>query len=676
MKEMSSAAKALTARQFFSRHGLLSKWHPHYEFRPGQLEMAEAIEAALAEKKHLLVDAGTGTGKTLAYLAPAILSGKRVVISTGTKNLQEQLFYKDIPFLQKHFDRPLEVCYMKGRNNFACRQKIYDAEKQPMLNGLEEIADFQIIREWEKTTTTGDRAEIKTLPESSSAWQKLDARRDLCSGQKCQQFERCFLTLMHQRAHESDIIIVNHHLFFADLAVKDDDYGGIIPEYAAVVFDEAHEIEDVVGKYFGAGVSNYQFQELVRDVAAVSRAKQFGSGELDRILETLDDRAEQFFALFGESEGRVGFKGHVAFFERHQEKYDDVLRALELVATQLQLVKNAPEDVLPLHRRALELKLQLEFWSRGDNRSFVYWIERRGRGCFLQATPIDVSTILEEKLFDALDTVILTSATLAVGGTFEFTEKRLGIRHTRSLVVPSHFEYQKQALLYVPQHLPDPRTPAFPKAAAEEVTRILKHTQRPRVCLFTSYQQMRMVYDRVSLEIDYPTLLQGTGPRSALLDEFRRTPALRPVRHLVVLAGSGCAGRSVELRYHRQVAVRGSERSCCGSQNPAHPGRRRQSVLRLSDSAGGAGAETGIRTADPQQDGSGSAGSVGQSNYQAALRAGIFRQPAGLRLHYRAQRRGEVFRCLKFPWNRPSRPGTRCATIRANARTCTATITV
>ncbi len=234
---MSSAVNAPGARQFFSRHGLLSKWHPRYEYRAGQLEMAEAVEQAIADKKHLLVDAGTGTGKTLAYLVPAILSGKRVVVSTGTKNLQEQLFYKDVPFLEKHFARPLQVCYMKGRNNFACRQKIYDAEREPILAGLEEIADFQIIREWEKTTATGDRAEIKTLPEGSSAWHKIDARRELCSGSKCKQFERCFITQMHQRAHESDIIIVNHHLFFADLAVKDEEFGGIIPEYAAVVFD-------------------------------------------------------------------------------------------------------------------------------------------------------------------------------------------------------------------------------------------------------------------------------------------------------------------------------------------------------------------------------------------------------------------------------------------------------
>jgi ATP-dependent DNA helicase DinG len=521
---MASAAKTLTARQFFSRHGVLSKWHPRYEFRPGQLEMAEAVESALAEKKHLLVDAGTGTGKTLAYLVPALLSGKRVVVSTGTKNLQEQLFYKDIPFLQQHFDRPLQVCYMKGRANFACRQKIYDAEREPMLSGLEEVADFQIIREWEKTTTTGDRSEIKTLPESSTAWQKLDARRDLCTGQKCQQFERCFLTEMHRRAHESDIIIVNHHLFFADLAVKEEDFGGIIPEYAAVVFDEAHEIEDVAGRYFGTGVSSYQFQELVRDVMAVSRAKKFGSGELDRVLDTLEDRAQQFFLLFGESEGRVAFKNHTAFFDQHGEALEDLKRALELMGSHLQLVKNAPEDVVPLFRRTQELSQRLEFWRKGADRAYVYWVERRGRGCYLQATPIDVSALLEEKLFDTLDTVILTSATLAVGETFEFTEKRLGIRHARSLVVPSHFEYAKQALLYVPQHLPDPRSPAFARAAAEEIARILRHSRGRAFVLFTSYQQMRLVYDRVSLEIDYPTLMQGTGPRNALLDEFRATP--------------------------------------------------------------------------------------------------------------------------------------------------------
>ncbi|MDQ2945166.1 MAG: DEAD/DEAH box helicase [Acidobacteriota bacterium] len=485
--------------------------------------MAEAVESALADKKHLLVDAGTGTGKTLAYLVPAILSGKRVVISTGTKNLQEQLFYKDIPFLQKHFPYPLKVCYMKGRSNFACRQKIYDAEKEPVLTGLEEFADFEIIRQWEKTTATGDRAEIKTLPEQSSAWIKLDARRDLCTGQKCQQFERCFLTQMQQRARESDIVIVNHHLFFADLTVRDQEFG-IIPEYAAVIFDEAHEIEDVAGQYFGIGVSSYQFQELGRDVAALSTRKEFGSQELNRILEVLRDHAETFFFLFGETEGRTGFRAHDTFLEEHSEGYANLLRVLELLGTHLKLIKHAPEEVHPLLRRTGEIARSLEFWMGGGEKNYVYWVERRGRGCFLQATPIDVSSVLEDKLFNSVDAVILTSATLAVGSTFDFAEKRLGLRHARKLVVASHFDYQRQALLYVPQHLPDPRDAAFNAAACGEIVRLLHLSQGRAFVLFTSYQQMRLAYDRVSLQIEYPVLLQGTGPRNALLDEFRRTP--------------------------------------------------------------------------------------------------------------------------------------------------------
>ncbi len=267
----------MTAKSFFGRRGLLSRSHPHYEYRPGQLEMAEAVESALKERRHLIVEAGTGTGKTLAYLVPSILAGERVVISTGTKNLQEQLYFKDLPFLQSFFDRPLAVCYMKGRANYLCRQKLYDAERDPMLTGFEEIRDFQLIRDWERTTETGDRSEVRELPEVSSTWWKLDARSDLCAGQKCKQFDRCFITEMHRRAVQSDIIIVNHHLFFADLAVRDQAYGGILPEYSAVIFDEAHEIEEVAGQYFGMSVSNLQLQELVKDTAAISRRKLFAT---------------------------------------------------------------------------------------------------------------------------------------------------------------------------------------------------------------------------------------------------------------------------------------------------------------------------------------------------------------------------------------------------------------
>jgi ATP-dependent DNA helicase DinG len=522
---MTTEARAAGARQFFARHGTLSKWHPNFEHRPGQMQMAEAVESALAERKHLIVEAGTGTGKTLSYLVPAILSGKRIVVSTGTKNLQEQLFFKDIPFLQKHFSKPIQVCYMKGRNNYACLQKIYDADKEAILTGLEEVADFQIIRKWLETTEFGDRAEIKTLPESSSAWAKVDARGDLCTGQKCKQFEKCFITLMHQRAAASDIIIVNHHLFFADLALKDEQFeGGILPEYHAVVFDEAHEIEDVAGQYFGTQVSNYRVMELRRDTGVISRGKKFGSAELDRILERLEEISGLFFRLFGEFEGRTGFTGREAFLDKNRETYGDLLAALELTASHLKLLKNPPEDVFVLHRRALEIQEALKFILESNDASFVYWLERRGRGVFLQATPIDVSSILAERFFDRIDSAILTSATLAVAGGFGFVEKRLGLRHARNLIVPGHFDYQKQALLYVPQHLPDPRSAAFLTAASDEVLRILEHSRGRAFVLFTSYSQMRTMYDRISYALDYPTLLQGTGPRSALLEEFRRTP--------------------------------------------------------------------------------------------------------------------------------------------------------
>jgi ATP-dependent DNA helicase DinG len=513
------------ARQFFSRHGTLSKWHPNYEYREGQVEMAEAVEAAFAEKRHLIVEAGTGTGKTLAYLVPALLSGKRIVVSTGTKNLQEQLFFKDVPFLQKHFPRPLKVSYMKGRNNYACRQKIYDADKEPVLTGLEEVADFQIIREWEKTTEFGDRAEIKRLPENSTAWAKLDARGDMCSGQKCANFERCFLTLMHQRAQESDVVIVNHHLFFADLALRDESHeGGILPEYHAVVFDEAHEIEDVAGQYFGVSVSNYQLQDLRRDIAAVGRAKKFGTPELDRVLERLDELTVQFFGLFGEGDRRASFQGRDAFREENEEIYSGLLTALDLIGSHLKLLQNPPDEVVPLMRRTLELGQGVRFVLESDEEEFVYWVERRGRGCFLQATPIDVSGILAERLFNRVETIVLTSATLAVAGEFDFVRARLGVANARTLIVPGHFDYQKQALLYVPQQLPEPRSPAFVKAASEEIMRILRHSRGRAFVLFTSHQQMRVVHDKVSFEIEYPTLLQGTAPRSALLDEFRATP--------------------------------------------------------------------------------------------------------------------------------------------------------
>src|SRR2546426_10155764 len=290
--------------QFFAPGGVLSRRHPAYEFRRGQLQMAQAVEQALEEKRHLIVEAGTGTGKTLAYLLPVIRSGKRVIISTGTKNLQEQLFYKDIPFLEQalfpNAEGKLNVCYMKGRNNYLCRKKLYDLTDQPVLSGLEEIEHYRAIVAWEKTTQTGDRAELAALPEASALWFKLDARADTCLGQKCSQWDRCFITEMHRRAVESDIIIVNHDLFFADLAIKQQaEYApdaGILPDVGTVIFDEAHELEDVAGSYFGISVSNTRGEDLCRNVEASLPRTRMLSAALFGAVRSLRDRAVFVFA--------------------------------------------------------------------------------------------------------------------------------------------------------------------------------------------------------------------------------------------------------------------------------------------------------------------------------------------------------------------------------------------
>lgn len=509
--------------------------------------MALAVEAALKEQRHQIVEAGTGTGKTLAYLVPAILSGKRVIISTGTKNLQEQLFFKDIPFLEQLFPGGIRACYMKGRSNYLCRQKVYDAEREPILSGLEEVSDFAIIRDWEKQTETGDRAELAGLSDASTAWGKVDARGDMCSGQKCKSFERCFITLMHQRAMESDIIVVNHHLFFADLAVKEDDYGAILPDYAAVIFDEAHEIEDVAGQYFGLSVSSHQIEDLRRDVLSVARRKQVASNDLDQLLSILADRSDHFFARFPQQEGRAGFNHHNKFLEKHGDIYQDVLSSLELLGTWLSLVKDAPEEIIPLHRRTKALAESLQTWMEGANPDYVYWLERRGRGIYLQATPINVAGLLAEKVFAQIPTVILTSATLAVEEKFNYVRERLGMTTGRELIVPSHFDYPNQALLYVPHHLPDVRDPGFTAKAAEEIRSILKASRGRAFVLFTSYQQMRTIYDIVEPGLDYPVLLQGRAPQRVLLDEFRSTP------HSVLFATSS---------FWQGVDVQGDQLSC------------------------------------------------------------------------------------------------------------------
>src|SRR3984957_19511786 len=534
-----SDASRSSLYQFFAPGGLLARSHPAYEFRRGQLQMAQAVELALEEKRHLIVEAGTGTGKTLAYLLPVIRSGKRVIVSTGTKNLQEQLFYKDVPFLEQALygeaasGSRLSVCYMKGRNNYLCRKKLYDLTDQPVLSGLEEIEHYRAIAAWEKVTQSGDKAELASLPEASALWHKLDARSDTCLGQKCSAWERCFITEMHRRAMESDIIIVNHHLFFADLSIKQQaDYApdaGILPEVGAVIFDEAHELEDVAGSYFGVSVSNGRVEELCRDVEASLQRNHMLSVSISGALKSLRERSMFFFALLPQGEGRFSFEGRREFLEENGDEFSGLQKSFARLGSELENLPSKPEEVFNFARRAQELQVQFGFLMESEDRNTVFWIERRRGGrdklnVYLQATPIDVAPILKTCLFDQLECAVLTSATLAVGGGFEYMRRRLGLEHTRESVLPSHFDYENQALFYVPPDLPDPRTPQFAAKAADRIRCLLEITRGRAFVLFTSYAQMNDVYQRLLGELDFPMLLQGDAPKSALLEEFRLTP--------------------------------------------------------------------------------------------------------------------------------------------------------
>jgi ATP-dependent DNA helicase DinG len=437
---------------------------------------------------------------------------------------------------------------MKGRNNYLCRKKLYELTDQPVLSGLEEIEQYRAIGAWEKTTGTGDRAELAELPEASLLWHKVDARADACIGQKCSEWERCFITEMRRKAMESDIIIVNHHLFFADLAIKLQADGapdaGILPDAAAVVFDEAHELEDVAGNYFGISVSNLRMEELARDVENSLQHHRMLSASLSGALGSLRERSQFFFSLLPPGDGRFAFDTRREFLEENGDEFVALNQALTRLAGELEGLPQKPEEVFNFVRRAQEIQVQLGFAMESEDRNTVFWIERRGgrwgsrggttaggessnrgrQNVFLQATPIDVGPILRECLWSKLECAVLTSATLAVGGGFEYIRQRLGLEHARESVLPSHFDYESQALLYVPPDLPDPRTPQFTARAAERIRRLLEITRGRAFVLFTSYAQMNDIYQRLLGEVEFPILRQGDAPKSALLEEFRSTP--------------------------------------------------------------------------------------------------------------------------------------------------------
>lgn len=527
--------------EIFGKDGLIAKYHKDYEYRLGQIKMAEAVLRAFEEKKHLIVEAGTGTGKTLAYLVPAIAAAlgqkKRIIISTGTKNLQEQLMEKDIPFLQKVLPKKFTAAYMKGRSNYACLYRIGKAENQPILEGLDEMDYFEEIRHWARESATGDRAELVNLPENLSFWGRINAKSETCLGQKCPDFEPCFVTRMRARAEEADIVIVNHHLFFADLNIRGNEYGRVLPDYSAVIFDEAHLVEDIAADYFGFQVSTFQIDELVRDAENLPITDSIVVRDITKLVARIIGLADQFWTRFAQGraqDGRFPLLPN-AFAQKVRdeiqptplgEAYFAFDSALERLESGVDVYAEKMTEAESLLRRIRQTRFDLDFVCSQGEKNYVYWLERRGRGMFLRASPIDVSHLLQEKLFDKLETVVMTSATLSTNGKFNFIKDRLGLDTTKTdtLLAPSSFDYQKQAIIYLPKAMPEPRAPEFNQMAANEIIKLLNITNGRAFVLSTSLSSMNQLYELVSMRVNFPCLVQGSMSKAGLLERFRRTP--------------------------------------------------------------------------------------------------------------------------------------------------------
>jgi ATP-dependent DNA helicase DinG len=507
-------------QQIFGSHGLLAQALPNYEERPQQVAMSQRVWEALHGRQTLLVEAGTGTGKTLAYLIPAILSGLKVVVSTGTKNLQEQIFSKDIPFLHQVLPHRFSAAYMKGRQNYLCLWRLQRLRQQPALPGLVDRIWLQRLERWAKDTTTGDRAELADLPDDAFVWGELCTTSESCLGQRCELYNQCFITRTRQEAAAADIIIVNHHLFFADLALKESSYGEVIPRYDAVIFDEAHHLEEVATQHFGMGVSNYRVEELTRDTERELRALKQEVAPLDQTLNRLQQRSGALFRLLdGRGERQRLAAQHLP--TGFAKAAGDLVDGLALLSAQLGNVQSPTEGVISCAQRASMLAAEVAFVTAPDTLGYVYWVERRGRGIFLQASPIDVAEELQERLFRHNRPLILTSATLSTGRTFEFIKNRLGVPEADELLLDSPFEYARQAILYLPDALPDPRAPEFIEAAATEIRHLLLLTQGRAFVLFTSFRMLRAVYERLVDDLPFACLRQGDAPKSLLLDEFK-----------------------------------------------------------------------------------------------------------------------------------------------------------
>lgn len=513
------------APSFFAPGGLLSEGMKAFEPRPAQARMANGVRLALDEKKLLAVEAGTGTGKTLAYLMPILEREIPFIVSTATKALQDQIIFKDVPLVRRVTGWRFDAVVLKGRSNYLCIHRFRTFQRAPFFIRKHEEKAFGAVEEWAVRTASGDRDELAELPEKAFFWPEVSTNGDNCEGSKCPEFERCFLKRARDRAKAADVLVVNHHLFFADMAVREGGFGEILPRRKVVVFDEAHQVPDVVTRYFGAEISNHRLTELTRDVRRELDSVGGGDPPLLDALDKVEHAAQQLRQAFPMEDARDGLREDVlrGSAGRSMEFCEAALKAmLEAIEPH-----RARSSGLAGGGRRCEALLEASGEIRSlEDDSRVYWFETRGKGVFLQASPLEIGPTLGKLLFPELDAAIFTSATLATSPDpkgFAFFGRQMGFPEERMITggLPPPFDYENQALLYLPTDLPPPNDGVFPEAVTERLFEILTATRGRAFCLFTSYRVLNAVKDGLAGRLPYRILVQGEKPKGALLEEFK-----------------------------------------------------------------------------------------------------------------------------------------------------------
>lgn len=519
----------LKLSRVFGPQSLLASIFPRYEHRPGQLRMARLVRQALSDDEVVLVEAPTGTGKTLAYLIPAVLTDRRVVISTGTKALQEQIINKDIPVVEQLLGTTIKAVLMKGRQNYLCRYRWRNFLAQPTFEMKGETALLPIITRWAATTETGDRAEIVDLPDDAAVWRDICATRDSCPGGQCQHHSTCFLTRLRARAAAADLVVANHHLLFADLSVRlaTNGQGQVMPEYDAIICDEAHQIESTATSFFGQVTSVYRFLDWERDLLRALGARKIADDVAPRTLTAMARTRDAIFAHFRDlpgtqqrlAAGNVDSKLETLLLHLHDEA-GYLAGHLEKTATD----KSAP-DVAVLAARLRELVNITDDICAADDARFVYWRETKPRAVILHKDPIDLAQAMQDSLFAHTRAVVFTSATLTTNGGFDFIKARLGVNfEVLEESLPTCFDYQNQGVFYLPQDTPDPRDPSFLADIFPRIEALVRGAGGRSLCLFTSIANMRAAHEALSAVLPFPCLLQGEAPKHQLLSRKRNEP--------------------------------------------------------------------------------------------------------------------------------------------------------